>query len=167
MPHQRRLIPDPFEFARRHEVLDGELDARDLSRLAGILRETGAAQQVRYELAGSQEGDKLFLDVSILAGLTFQCQRCLEDLRWPVKVQTRLLLVPKGKELPDDELEEDEFDPIHAERDFDVCAAVEEELLLALPLAPTHDDCSVPAVQENGDDRSPFALLKSLKTGKV
>jgi hypothetical protein len=40
---------------------------------------------------------------------------------------------------------------------------IEEELLLALPLAPTHENCSMPAAQENGDERSPFAALKGLK----
>ena len=33
----------------------------------------------------------------------------------------------------------------------------------ALPLAPTHDDCSVPVARENGDDGSPFAVLRGLK----
>jgi uncharacterized protein len=169
MSHQPQFIFDPFEFARRSNALDGELDARDLPRVAEAIRGTqawrrGTAQPVRYELTGRQIDDKSFLDVVAAAELVFCCRRCLEDVVCAVEVNARLLLVPKGEELPDEALEVDEFDPIHAERDFDVIGAVEEELLLALPLAPTHEDCSVPAVQENGDDRSPFALLKGLKT---
>jgi len=169
MSHQPQYIFDPFEFAQRSDALDGELDARDLPRVAEVLRGTqawrqGKPQPVRYELTGCKIDDKSFLDVVATAELIFRCPRCLDDVACTVDVEARLLLVPKGEELPDEALEVDEFDPIHAERDFDVTGAVEEELLLALPLAPTHEGCSVPAVQENGDDRSPFALLKGLKT---
>lgn len=163
MSHQSQVIFDPFEFARRGNALSGELDARNLSRLADVLRDAGAKQLVRYELSGERLDGKPFLRIVAKADLTLLCQRCLGDVRCAVDVDSRLLLVPNGEELPDDGLENDEFDPVHAGRDFDVFGAVEEELLLALPLAPTHEDCSAPVVQENGDDRSPFALLKSLK----
>ena len=164
MPHQSQVIPDPFEFARRAQRLSGEIDARSLSRLAAELCDTGAVQQVRYELSGSESGDKFFVGISASAQLIMQCQRCLGEVSCTVNADSRLLLVPRGEAMPDEGLEEDDFDPVEAGHDFDVLGAIEEELLLALPLAPTHDDCSVPAAQENGDDRSPFALLKALKT---
>jgi len=168
MPHQPQFITDPFEFARHSSVLNGEFDARHLPRLAELLQGTdawrrGTPQSVGFKLAGVQIDDKLFLDVVATANLTFQCQRCLEDVCCTVQANARLLLVPKGEALPDEGLEVDEFDPIHAERDFDVMGAVEEELLLALPLAPTHAGCKTPAAQENGGERSPFAQLAALK----
>lgn len=163
MPHQSRTLPDPFEFARRNEVLEGELDARDLPRLAASLRETGTLQRIRYVVSGERIDDKSFLDIRAVADLSLECQRCLTDVRCEVVGESRLLLVPRGQPLPDDELEEDDFDPVHAGRDFDLVEAIEEEVLLALPLAPTHDDCSLPAARENGDDRSPFAVLRGLK----
>lgn len=164
MSHQLRLIPDPFEFARRGDTLQGEIDARALPRLAEGLRDLGVVQPVQYELSGSVLDGKSFLQVVASAQLTLQCQRCLGDLGCEVSADTRLLLVPHTEELPDEDLEEDDFDPVHAWRDFDVLGAVEEELLLALPLAPTHEHCSVPVVEENGGERSPFAVLKGLKT---
>ncbi|MDP5240868.1 YceD family protein [Uliginosibacterium sp. 31-16] len=164
MSHQSRVIPDPFEFARRGDTLSGELDARDLPRLAAALRDTGGEQSVSYELSGFRLDDKSFIEVFASAALIMQCQRCLGEVSCAVDAESRLLLVPRGESMPDEGLESDDFDPVEAGRDFDVLDAVEEELLLALPLAPTHGDCSVPAAKENGDDRSPFALLKSLKT---
>lgn len=163
MPHQSRNIPDPFEFARRQLVLEGQVDACELPRLAQMIRGAGQPQPVQYELTGRQKDDKLFIDVTIRAELVLECQRCLEDKRESVVAQTSLLLVPEGEEMPDDELEVDEYDAIHAGRDFDALGAVEEELLLALPLAPTHADCNTPAAQENGGERSPFAQLAALK----
>jgi len=164
MSHQPLVIPDPFEFARRGDTLVGELDARSLPRLAERLRDLGVAQLVNYELNGFRQDEESFLEVQASALLTMQCQRCLGDVQCAVDAMSRLLLVPSGMPLPDEDLEEDDFDPVHAGRDFDVLGAIEEELLLALPLAPTHEDCSVPVAKENGDDRSPFALLKGLKT---
>lgn len=163
MSHQSRVISDPFEFARRGDVLSGVLDAHDFPRLAEVLRDVGREQAVRYELSGERRDGKSFLCVVARADLILQCQRCLGDVHCSVEADSRLLLVPCDEQLPDEGLENDDFDPIHVGRDFDVLGAVEEELLLALPLAPTHENCSVPVVRENGDDRSPFALLKSLK----
>jgi len=164
MSHQLEVIPDPFEFARRGNTLAGEVDARSLPRLADVLRDSGGEQLVRYELSGLMRDDKFFLDVVATANLTLQCQRCLGDVQCTVEADSRLLLVPKNENLPDEGLEEDDFDPVHAGHDLSVLGAVEEELLLALPLAPTHEHCSVPAAKENGDDRSPFAALKGMKT---
>jgi len=163
MPHQSPNIPDPFEFARRQLALEGRLEARELPRLAQMIRGAEQAQPVEYALVGRQKDDKLFIDVTVRAELVLECQRCLEDKRETVTAQTSLLLVPEGTEMPDDELEVDEYDAIRAKRDFDVLGAVEEELLLALPLAPTHAACKTPAAQENGGERSPFAQLAALK----
>jgi len=164
MSHQQRVIPDPFEFALRGAKLDDVVDARTLSGVAGSLRDIGAAQHVHYELSGVRLDGKDFLSIAVSASLTMQCQRCLGDVRCEVEANSRLLLVPQTEELPDENLEQDDFDPVHAWRDFDVLRAVEEELLLALPLAPTHQQCSVPTAKENGEDDSPFAVLRGLKT---
>lgn len=163
MSHQPKVISDPFEFARRGDSLAGEVEVQGFSRLAEAVLSTPGAQCVAYVLTGARQDDKSFLRVQARADLVMRCQRCLGDVNCVVEADTRLLLVSSGEPLPDDALEEDDFDPVHAWRDFDVLGAVEEELLLALPLAPTHEDCSVPVAGKNGDDGSPFAILRSFK----
>lgn len=163
MSHQPKVIPDPYDFARRGDTLTGEADLAPFSRLLSEVRRNGAGQQVTYSLHGFQLDGKSFVDVQATAGLVMTCQRCLGEVTCTVEARSRLLLVPVGESLPDDGLEEDDFDPVHAWRDFDVLAAVEEELLLALPLAPTHEDCKMPVARENGDDGSPFAALRGFK----
>jgi uncharacterized protein len=44
-----------------------------------------------------------------------------------------------------------------------VLEALEEELILALPLAPVHDDCHAPVEAARDEDASPFAVLKGFK----
>lgn len=164
MSHQPETIHDPFDFARRALELTGTVDARLLPGLSDVIIDQGSAQMVEYSVTGHVRDGKCFLDIAATGVLFLQCQRCLGEVGSEVDAQSRLMLVPQGQDLPDDGLEDDDFDPIHAGVDFAVLAAIEEELLLALPLAPTHASCSVPAVKENGDDRSPFAALKGLKT---
>jgi uncharacterized protein len=162
MPHQLRYITDPFEFARAREHISGELDLDVLPRLTDVVR-PGSGLVVRYQVSGAERSGKPFLDLVISAELIMTCQRCLQPLECRTESEGSLLLVRTDKDLPDDALEEDDFDPVHAGRDFDVFAAVEEELLLALPLAPMHDDCEMPVAEESGGEQSPFAALKSLK----
>lgn len=116
-----------------------------------------------FELHGYRVDDSSFLEIRVRAEFLMTCQRCLDDVACTVEAESRLLLVPPGEALPDEDLEDDGFDPVHVWRDFDVAGAVEEELLLALPLAPTHEHCDMPAARERGGDDSPFAVLKGLK----
>jgi uncharacterized protein len=55
---------------------------------------------------------------------------------------------------------------------FDLLAVLEDELLMALPLVPMHDECPVAPVLQAGEDDladeasekpNPFALLSQLK----
>ncbi|MFA9438503.1 DUF177 domain-containing protein [Uliginosibacterium sp. sgz301328] len=173
MSHQQNDTPatiaDPFEFARRGGRIEGVVDAAGLPRLIDMLRST-ASQPVGYVVTGESEksalGEKLFLHVQAGGELVLGCQRCLEELPYVVDVDARLLLVSADEPLPDDELEDDSHDPVHAGRDFDVRQALEEELILALPLAPVHDVCDAPVEAVRDEDASPFAALKSLKRGK-
>lgn len=163
MSHQLKVIPDPYEFARRGDSLAGEASLASFGRLVGTVRSEGDGPCVSYVLDGLRLDDKSFVDVQATARFVMTCRRCLEDVVCVVETSARLLLVPPGEALPDESLEDDDFDPVHVWRDFNVLDAVEEELLLALPLAPTHDDCRMPVAWENGDDSSPFAKLKGLK----
>jgi uncharacterized protein len=164
MSHQPKVIPDPYEFARRGDTLTGEVELAAFPRLLSEVRKGGAGQHVAYTLHGYQLDAKSFVDIQATAELVMTCRRCMGDVPCTVEADSRLMLVPPGEALPDDGLEDDDFDPMHVWRDFDVLAAVEEEVLLALPLAPTHDDCKMPVARGNGDESSPFAVLRGLKT---
>jgi uncharacterized protein len=163
MSHHNASIPDPFEFARRGAVLEAEVPAGGFARLADQLRPAGVKHAVKYHVAGERLNDKEFLVVAVQADMVLGCQRCLGDVVCPVEAHTRFLLVREGDELPDEDLAEDDFDPIHANRNFDVLALVEDELLLSLPLAPMHEDCSVATEGQQNDLASPFAVLGKLK----
>ena len=166
MSHQsaasrRVYIPDPLEFSRREERIEGEVLLASLARLRDSLADSvGSA---RFVVAGEGVEKDRFLVLRVEADTVLQCQRCLQSLAWPLSLEARLLLVPPGREMPDEGLEEDNFDPILAERDLDVLALVEDELLLGLPIAPRHEKCETPNPRGPDDSASPFAALAKLR----
>lgn len=84
-----------------------------------------------------------FLRGAIRGELQLLCQRCLENFSWPLQAKVDLRLVEseadEAKWLQDYEpyLIEDDRLPLHA--------IVEDEVLLALPLAPRCAACALPA----------------------
>jgi uncharacterized protein len=163
MSHQNATIAEPFEFARRGAVLEAEVPAGKLERLAELLRPAGAPLAVKYRVEGESLDGKDFLVLQLKADVVLGCQRCLGDVTCAVESQIRLLLVREGDELPDEDLAEDNFDPIHANRNLDVLALVEDELLLSLPLSPMHDACEIASGERQNELASPFAVLGKLK----
>jgi len=72
-------------------------------------------------------------------------------------------LIAPGEEWPDDDLVDDGADAIEAEKALAVLSLVEEEVLLALPIAPRHEQCEPPSGGAAGHGPSPFAALAALK----
>jgi hypothetical protein len=48
-------------------------------------------------------------------------------------------------------------------RELDVAELVEDEILLALPVAPRHEKCGLPGAADAGERINPFAALSGLK----
>ena len=158
-------IVDASAFAREGRQLAGQEPVSRFERLSELI--VAPSGDVRFKVSGRSADDgKRLLDIAVTADLEIQCQRCLEALSWPVATSSRLLLVPPDQALPDEELEEDEFDSIHAASDFDLLTMVEDEILLALPFAPRHKDCKAPGPTEGAVKESPFAVLGQLRAGK-
>jgi uncharacterized protein len=71
--------------------------------------------------------------------------------------------VAPGDAWPDEDLADDEADAIAADKMQSVLALIEDEVLLALPIAPTHAACESPVASNGNGKQSPFALLAKLK----
>lgn len=159
---QRSVIQDPFKFAAEGRRLTGSVPLAELGRLADVLIERDG--DVVYEVSGDIGVDrKPRLVVSASSTLVLRCQRCLEPMRLPLRVQSVLQLVRPGQAIPDEELEIEEFDAIEAMPDMDALAIVEDEIVLAVPIAPRHEDCDVPRPSDGAEKESPFAALAKLR----
>ncbi|MCL2875355.1 MAG: YceD family protein [Betaproteobacteria bacterium] len=161
-------IADIFKFAAGGGLLEGEVPVARFDRLTDQL----AADEgvVCWQLSGSLDAEgKPRLGLVVRGRLVLCCQRCLGGLDWGLAIETALLPVRAGQDLPEDDLENDEVDALEIDGsgEFNILSLVEDEIILALPIAPRHADCGMPeAAGTNGGvcGQSPFATLVHLRS---
>lgn len=161
------LVIDAFEFCRHKQQAQGQIPVAELGRLAQeTVDRTGA---ISWTLSG--DIDKLGhaqLSLAVSGVVNLICQRCLTAL--PFEIDSRSLLVLAKDEAQADAIEQllddDQIDVIVGTAAFDAANLVEDEALLALPVAPKHEVCpdgGVVAEAKGTERASPFAVLKKLK----
>lgn len=170
---------DVAAFVRAGAQLQGEQPLAEYPRLAREAVTQAPQAQVHWQLQGGERaaGDgsqRPSLHVQARVVLPLACQRCLGPVQVQVTADRHVLFAPTEESAATlDELSED--DVLVLDEALDVHALVEDELLLALPLVPHHDDCAAP-VQLSVHDAdyeaaeqarpNPFAVLAELKSGK-
>lgn len=150
-----------------------------LLRFERLLEETqglGAQALVRYSAQGHLRNDAAGLDepwLSLQAEvvLPLTCQRCLGPVDVKVVFDRDFRFVA-SEELAAVEDEESEEDVLVLSRNFNLAELVEDELLMALPVAPKHEVCPQPVKMQVADadfgemeeeKPNPFAILGQLK----
>ena len=107
-----------------------------------------------------------------------ECQRCLEPVRLRLDADRSFLFV-EGEEAAEALDAQSEHDVLALSPRMDLFQLLEDELLLALPLIATHDDCAAElphdapaappgtdaAPEEEPERVHPFAALSVLKRG--
>jgi uncharacterized protein len=159
----RRVIIDSLVFARGNGSLQGELPVADLARVLDLL--TDSAGNLAYRVQGQigplnsgRSRPQLVLEVD--GALSVCCQRCLEGIDYPVRIRSLLELVRDEEELTQEEIEDDSKDFLTAQKELDVVALIEDEVILDLPVAPRHENCVLPDSGERSEELSPFSVLK-------
>ena len=159
-------VIEPGRFARMGERLSGKRDLSGLPRVADLLSEAGG--EVRYAVSGYvNERGYSALHVELDGKLSLRCQRCLGPLLQSVQARREIVLVPGADEFAQRDDETDFEDVIPDVQRLELVPLLEEELLLALPLAVRHEDggCGpgAQAVPARPAGESPFAALAKLK----
>lgn len=170
----RRL--DVAAFAEAQAALDGAEALHGFARLAHDCSPgpdtpavTWQARGTRRALAGA--GTLPALHLRVQASLPLTCQVCLGEVSTPVQVDRHFVFVADEATAAHLDEDSEEADVLVLARDFDLYALIEDELLMALPLAPRHAQCprAVPmSAQDEGFDTAsarpnPFAALAALK----
>jgi uncharacterized protein len=157
---------------RNGQTLEGQLPLAEMQRLAASLYGAPAGD-VAWSAAGSQRpapgGEpETWLHLKAEALVTLQCQRCLLALATQVVVDRHFRFARDEDEAAalDEEIEEDVL--VMAPR-LNLQELLEDELILALPLVPRHEQCLEPlvaAADDAGADEvkpNPFAVLAALR----
>lgn len=158
---------DVDRLADTGERREFDLPLRELPRLAPELASLDGAAQCR--LSFTRERGQPIADVTVKARLGLRCQRCLRPVWLEVDNASRVWLVA---DLAAAEAQDPGIEPTLAPEGRIVLRdLVEEELLLAVPLVPRHEDASQCAALEQPADEQqdaqqvvqrPFAGLGEL-----
>ncbi len=162
--HLPELI-DPLALVEKRRQFKGSLPFSKMPRLQEVLlnREGEARFEVKFERNGRVASVTGFVE----AELELQCQCCLGAIPRRVKSQVRLGIVRSIDEA--DRLPEP-YEPLLLEGDAVALAdIVQDELLLAIPSIPQHEQCAsaTQVKQEPAPEptrrANPFAVLAELK----
>ena len=158
---------DVWDLARRCSIVQGEVAAADLPRLAEQLAD--AAGALRFRLTGltddlGRPAGRLELDGAVRV----ICDRCGEALEVPIAERAQFYFVATEEELDRLPIDDAPAEPLLGSPRFDLAALVEEQAILALPISPRHVECALPAdaaagPAPEGETHRPFEKLAVLR----
>lgn len=174
-----KSLPDrvaPWQLAHWGQQVRGQVPFAPMPRLAKVLLNTPGKAEVEL-VFGCGERGRCYVHGRIEACLQLICQGCLCPMEWPLDIQVRLVLVVTETGIngwPED------YEPwlVPWEDTASLWRLVEDEVLLALPIAARHpmDECPAgselkrAAEKDKGNEgaaakhgSNPFLALKKLK----
>jgi DUF177 domain-containing protein len=129
-------VIDGLQFARAALERRGVVNMQRLPRLSQLQCSTGGLE---YHARGGRAGNgKPCLWLSVTGSVELTCQRCLDPIEVPIAIDAELQLAEDLREISE---ADDEIDRVLASRNMDVAWLVEDEVILALPMSPRHEEC--------------------------
>jgi uncharacterized protein len=162
---------DPLRLASQGRSFSGQLALESLPRLQGML--ASQEGEISAEIAfGHDKRNRPVMQGKLQGQVILTCQRCLQDMEWPVEVDFELVII--DAERAESEADDQSDEVLIVESTPMVLADIlEDELILSLPIVPMHDleHCAsakyvhAETVEEEGeaDKPNPFAVLADLK----
>ena len=114
------------------------------------------------------------IHLRVQAELPLTCQRCMDVVATPIDIDRHFVFVPDEDTAAslDDESEDD---VLEMSTDFNLLGLIEDEVLMAMPLVPSHESCPAGVLHsvqtddfvETAEEKPhPFAALAALKDKK-
>jgi uncharacterized protein len=160
------FVIDAFEFCRSNGHREGVTPVAEMSRLSKDCADQSG--QIVWTVDGSVTVQGYpALTLSVSGTVQLMCQRCLTPFAFEMDTSTMLVLGKDDEEADQIEeiLDDESVDVIVGSRACDLRDLIEDEALLALPLAPKHEVCPDTRLLDVllNEKPSPFADLKKLK----
>ncbi|WP_274572141.1 DUF177 domain-containing protein [Neisseria leonii] len=157
----------PQAFAGQAQTLSGsfrlnELDGRLSSHEYLADQSAAAAFSLR---GGKDRWQRPYADLSVQAELSLYCQRCLQPMPYLLDESVRIVWFADEEKLDEAMLADEELEGMVMSEVLDVRGLVEDQILMAMPLSPRHEDCGNEVLSQVNQDRpNPFAVLAGLKS---
>ena len=159
------LLIDLTTLSAKPQVLSGSFKPGDLPRLRDLL--AGPEGEFRYTVSARLDEQRGKVVSCIIKGFAMlECQATLEEFRYDLAIDDRLVLVDDDSHLPAIEREGEEEDFVVVDGPLDVRELVEDAVILALPMVPRKPGLEAAPAKARPDEpkkESPFAVLRAVK----
>jgi uncharacterized protein len=169
------ILIDNLVFSKNNEHLSGVLNLADFPRLAELLQsEAGystasvseaSSSSIAYTLQGKTDpAGQHYLHLKLNASLKTTCQRCMGEMPLNLVLDFNYLIGDAAvNDIEASEIEgSDDLDLQQASVAMDVKALIEDEIIMAMPIAPIHEKNCGTIITQSGEKANPFAALKGL-----
>jgi uncharacterized protein len=181
-------LPSNFDsdaFCDRGEILQFEIRAAEMPRLMEECAEQPDVGQLLVECQGSRVERNVLpdfagaprLDLDVRARIAVRCVRCLTAVEVEIDFHRQFVLFASDSDADNALIDHDEFDAVTGGKHMNLEALVEDEVLMALPDYPSHENCPAAALKtlqqflqeaESSEDdanmqKNPFDALRALK----
>ena len=157
----KTLLINNLEFAQKQQEIADYFAPESLNRLAETLAltsENAHLAAIHFTLTGDfKRFRQPSLHLRINSELPVICQRCLDEMLVKLDLKFDYLLSDSSVNAVD---ESDELDWLEINSEMDVRELIEDELLLAMPIAPVHATSCTELSMQSGEKPNPFAVLK-------
>jgi uncharacterized protein len=160
---------DPRKLALQGITLEGEFSAKDLPRLSASVEAVNSALSATLQFFNDESRQPLAKGEAAMS-VDVICQRCLDPVSIEIKAAIALQVVWSEDHIAN---VSPDYEPwIVVDKIADLAVAIEDELLLALPIVSYHDpdkctgsafDSKASTNEEEAVSDSPFSILKQLK----
>lgn len=164
-------VVDPRKLAKKDQRIGGIITTEHLPRIKALLSDPGVVDTLNVSLSFYMSNHRPVVDGEVEGSLTLDCLRCLKPLSQQLHAEFRLGIV-----IDEDMISSMDFtrEPwIVPDKTVNLIEAIEDEILLAMPMVVYHDHQCVPealftvgdkeALEQVEDKPNPFAALKVLK----
>ncbi len=157
---------DPVAFARTQEYLDENVELIQLNERVRSHDSLANNQgSIHFTLKGGVDRiERCYLDLTVQGELQLQCQKCMGPVAFNIDEAVRITLFKNEESIDEAMLADSELDGIVIEAELSVLALVEDQLIMALPFSPRHENCDNEDIDRiNKDKPNPFLALAGLK----
>ncbi len=160
---------DVFEAARTAAVLQGHVSLASFDRLRPSMPVLRGELAYRFDAHIDARG-RPAARLSFSARVPLVCDRCGTVVDLPLTGAGNYYFVRSEAELARIPVDDSEDEPLLGSSRFDLMELLEDELILALPISPKHEDCAQTVTLPEPEAASapverlhPFASLASFK----
>ncbi len=165
MPPDLPQTIEPLRLAKTGKQIVGQYELCTMQRLGALLHENTGYVSFILDFGRDAENGFYCITGEVNTNLNTVCQRCLEGLNIQISSPVRLGIAnnkTEAENLPSG------YEPLLISDDpVSLLELIEDELLLAMPIAPMHDEKECHAMKQlmghyNTETKKPFAILENL-----